>query len=321
MSCPLTSIVNPLNEKEIYFFYLTQNKGTGLEIYGHPRPDKVVVTEFQGNIKTPPEDDLIVNPGSFSSLVTNGVLNVYGLMKLPSASTKTGDKPGGGSKEVDASDTKLVAQLSPVFKLLMPEDDSKVQGVALTTTIDKNGQSWMYGITTNDKNIPVIKAIKLGWKESSVTSTIVTTKPPLLSTNLATFYDPLGTKSFIIYQDKKTLCIVEAGNTEDKEIPNTSDSRDMTGLACVPVKGQRGVKVYLYYFADKGGQLQRVVRDEDGKWSDSNGRDDQDSEQSSFLTATQMGDDIAVYYMVKGATSRIYISLDPNNVPARVKDN
>lgn len=96
----------------------------------------------------------------------------------------------------------------------------------------------------------------------------------------------------------------------------------MTGLACVPVKGDKGgVKLYLYYFADKGGQLQRVVRDEDGNWSDSDGREEQESEESTFLTATKIGEDIAVYYMLKGDTSKIHTHLDPIDGPARVEDS
>lgn len=79
----------------------------------------------------------------------------------------------------------------------------------------------LIAIRTNDKDIPVIKSIKLGWKESSVTSTIVTSKPPLLSTNLASVYDPLLGRNLIIYQDKKTLRIVDATNTDGKGKPDT----------------------------------------------------------------------------------------------------
>lgn len=76
MSCPLTSIVNPLNEKEIFLFYLTENKGTGLEIYNYTKREKVGLTAFKDNITTPPEDDLIANPGSFSSLLANGLVGL-----------------------------------------------------------------------------------------------------------------------------------------------------------------------------------------------------------------------------------------------------
>jgi hypothetical protein len=41
---------------------------------------------------------------------------------------------------------KRIAQLSPVYKNLESGGKIKAFGVALTTTIDNNGQGWMYYI-------------------------------------------------------------------------------------------------------------------------------------------------------------------------------
>lgn len=85
----------------------------------------------------------------------------------------------------------------------------------------------------------------------------------------------------------------------------------MTGLACVTVPSIKGgVQVLLYYFASSG-ELQRVVRDEKGKWGISESRDDKESEESTFLTATLLGDSIAIHYVLKGDTSKFYTILDP----------
>lgn len=100
---------------------------------------------------------------------------------------------------------------------------------------------------------------------------------------------------------------------KDTVIPNTDDSLNGTGLALVPVtldkildnqQVTKVTKLYLYYFPSKGGKLQRVVRDEDGSWQKSGSAGDNPdavADPNSFLTATQVGNNvIMVYYMLKG---------------------
>jgi hypothetical protein len=151
---------------------------------------------------------------------------------------------------------------------------------------------------------PVIREIKLGWSSSSLNNTI-TVGPPLLATNLAAAYDPLTKKRLIVYQNVKTLRMVDDSGTVgtcicrrpiaaanmllDSEIPNTADSQDSTGIALVTVKsdGEDGVKLYLYYFASKGALLQRVVRNEKGVWGPSSVVSGAHAaETSTFLTAS-----------------------------------
>lgn len=69
---------------------------------------------------------------------------------------------------------------------------------------------------TNESENPAIKAIKLGWKETTVASTITPKVGPQLASNLAAFHDPLVDRNFIIYQDKKALHIVDGGGQEGK---------------------------------------------------------------------------------------------------------
>ncbi|KAL6922680.1 hypothetical protein FSST1_006706 [Fusarium sambucinum] len=81
-----------------------------------------------------------------------------------------------------------------------------------------------------------------------------------LDHKLASFYDRKVDKSYIIYPDEKNPRIVDSRNAKDRDIPNTDDSRDYTGLACVRVPGDKGGdSIYMYYFASKGGRLQRTI--------------------------------------------------------------
>lgn len=111
-------------------------------------------------------------------------------------------------------------------------------------------------------------------------------------------------KKLIVYQNEDNLRIVESTSENDTVIPNTDDSRDCTGLALVPVSTDKGTKLYLYYFMQKGGKLQRVVRNEDGTWGDSAAAGDKAvSDPNTFLAASQVGGVIMVYYIAKGESS------------------
>jgi hypothetical protein len=70
-------------------------------------------------------------------------------------------------------------------------------------------------------------------------------------------------------------------------------------LALIPVTTAKGTQLYLYYFALKGGKLQRVIRNEDGTWQDSATVEDKPSDPNTFLSATKVGNTIMVYYVVK----------------------
>ena len=105
-------------------------------------------------------------------------------------------------------------------------------------------------------------------------------------------------------------------------IPNTDDARNTTGLAIVPVKTPRGVRLYLYYFGDRDGYLKRAIRLEDGNWKPSSNAQTLIADPNSCLTATAVDRSIdaqglhpdletsarvdhyiMVYYIEKGKTT------------------
>jgi hypothetical protein len=79
-------------------------------------------------------------------------MNCYGLVKeqvTPPAGGAAGSSTEAGAldkKPVDANKTKVIAQLSPTYKILSKESFGKAQGIALTSTIDADGQGWLYVI-------------------------------------------------------------------------------------------------------------------------------------------------------------------------------
>ncbi|OCL06352.1 hypothetical protein AOQ84DRAFT_378684 [Glonium stellatum] len=307
MSCPLSSIANPLNPSEILLFYLIEQGTVGLE--RHNFEDKYKATKFSDN--GVPDVDFIANPASFSALTFNGLMNVYGLVKEPAAPPAPGATASGTLTKtpVEANKVKRIAQLSPAYKILASEEFNQAQGIALTSTIDDLGQGWLYFINVKNSN-PVIREIKLDWDSSSLTSTI-TAGPPLLATNLAAAYDPKLKKRLIVYQNSKTLRVVDHAGNNDTEVPNTGDSQDSTGLALVSVKSGGGVKLYLYYFSSKGTLLQRVVRDENGAWGSSSVVEGaKDAEKTTFLTATLVKDKIVLFYIASDSKKSIYVFQD-----------
>ncbi|KAK0667209.1 hypothetical protein QBC41DRAFT_374864 [Cercophora samala] len=297
MSCPLSSLVNPLNPKQVLLFYLSGNQSPALELQD-VGADKTTATAFADNLSAP-VDSKIVNPGSFSALYNENLLNLYGLVQSGPAQK--------GTTTVDAIAPKRLAQLSPVYKLLLPDSPTNtVIGVAMTTIVVE-GQGYMYCMTGTEEK-PRITEFSIGWSSSSRGEDLITkpldTKPPLVASNLAAVFDPVTNKKLIVYQNEDNLRIVESTSENDAVIPNTDDSRDCTGLALVPVATDKGVKLYLYYFMQKGGKLQRVIRREDGTWGDSAAAGDKAvSDPNTFLSACQVGGVIMVYYIAKGESS------------------
>jgi hypothetical protein len=138
MSCPLTSVVNPQNPDQVMVFYLSGNQSPGLELHD-VGASTTNVTKFGDNLSGP-VDSKIVNPGSFSALNCNGLLNLYGLVQ--------GGSVTKGTAATDAVAPKRLAQLSPVYKLLLPSSDpTSVIGVAMSTIVDDNGKGFMYCMT------------------------------------------------------------------------------------------------------------------------------------------------------------------------------
>jgi hypothetical protein len=82
-------------------------------------------------------------------------MSVFSLIREP-APKPSGDGGSGATpvpaasgekKSDDASSNKRVAQLIPVPKLITGGPTlSKANGIALTSTIDNNGQAWLYNI-------------------------------------------------------------------------------------------------------------------------------------------------------------------------------
>jgi hypothetical protein len=109
-------------------------------------------------------------------------------------------------------------------------------------------------------------------------------------------------------------------NTDDHleaDVPNTEDSRNNTGIALVSIETPLGVKLYLYYFSEKGSLLQRVIRDENGKWGSSEAVEGAlEAEKSTFLTATYVKEDgkkggkIVVFYMAVEKPKSTYVFPD-----------
>jgi hypothetical protein len=104
---------------------------------------------------------------------------------------------------------------------------------------------------------------------------------------------------------------VHSNTHTDNDIPNTTDSLASTGLALVTVKTDLGVKLYLYYFSSKGTYLQRVIRSENETWGDSSEVPNaSQGEKTTFLSATQVGDKIAVFYITPEDKKAFYIFTD-----------
>ncbi|KAK4648393.1 uncharacterized protein QC761_109625 [Podospora bellae-mahoneyi] len=110
MSCPLSSLVNPLDNEQVLLYYLSSNQTLALELH-HVGAEKTTATAFADNISAP-VDSNIVNPGSFNALYNEKLLNLYGLVQ---------SAPQKGIAAVDAIAPKRLAQLSPVYKLLLPD--------------------------------------------------------------------------------------------------------------------------------------------------------------------------------------------------------
>ncbi|KAK4166872.1 hypothetical protein QBC43DRAFT_204655 [Cladorrhinum sp. PSN259] len=266
MSCPLASLVNPLKPDQVLLFFLTQHQSVGLSLYDvrPPRPDHedpedlvaitgIKTTSFRDNLSAP-VDLKIVNPGSFSALKANNLINVYGFVQVA--------PPASGVKTIEPAATKRIAQLSPVYKVLLP-DESTVDNVK----------------RTNQRDLDII-------------NTAMNQRPPLMATNLVAAFEPLDGKKSVIYQTKDSLRIVESNGN------NGNDGRNGTGLALVPVTSEdtKKTKLYLYYFNGKG-KLQSVVRDEDGKWGASSEKDTTTSDDNTALTASRVGKTILLHFI------------------------
>ncbi|KAM7190137.1 hypothetical protein V8F20_009867 [Naviculisporaceae sp. PSN 640] len=320
MSCPLASIVNPLKtsgDPQVMLFYLTSNQSVGLSLYevrepkpDHDDPDDVVTitgiktTLFRDNLPAP-VDLKIVNPGSFSALKANHMINVYGFVQVA--------PPASGSKTIEPAAKKRIAQLSPVYRVLLPDEiedadgvktTHQVVGVGMTTLVDARNQGYMYCLTqVNGTGSFCIAEFAVGWPSSKRQADIVNTPmvqhPPLANTNLAAAFEASGDggKKWIVYQTPQSLRIVESNGDNDAEIPNTDDARKGTGLAIVAVpSGEGKTKLYLYYF-NNGGKIQRVVRGVAGKWGDSGAiKDKTVSDANSALTASKVGDWVVLHF-------------------------
>ena len=160
-------------------------------------------------------------------------------------------------------------------------------------------------------NNTVINEVKLSWNQSTLNYTI-NGNAPLLATNLAAAYDPKLKKRLVVYQNADTLRIIESSiDGTDAAVPNTGDSQDSTGIALVPVKSQTGVKLYLYYFASKKPLLQRIIRDENGKWEESGAVGPaKQAAKTTFLTATQVAGKIVLFYVASDDSKNIYVYQD-----------
>lgn len=66
MSCPLSSLVNPLDKEQVLLYCLSSNQTPALELH-HVGAEKTTATAFADNLSAP-VDSKIVNPGSFSAL-------------------------------------------------------------------------------------------------------------------------------------------------------------------------------------------------------------------------------------------------------------
>ncbi|KAL7939902.1 hypothetical protein V8C35DRAFT_18607 [Trichoderma chlorosporum] len=305
MTCPITSIPNPLNPKELYLFFLTgKGKFTpGLEIHNYAN-DAHAVTNFQDNGITAPVagTNTIINPGAYTSVVWNSMLNVYGMVRDPDFVLDQG-------AESTATDPKRLAQLSPFFNLIGDKKVSSARGLGLASIVDGSGQAWMYAFTTaSGPSDPYnIKAIKLNFVTSSSPNTLTPKYAPASNSQLAAVYHPQEQKTMVFYQDgdKGSIRMIVVSGDES-ELSNTNDSRAGTGIAVVPIKTASGTMLALYYFAEKGGNTQRIVRNEKGKWGKSSALDDSEapveSVETSYLTASLMGDKVVLFYVAKNKT-------------------
>jgi hypothetical protein len=70
MSCPISSIPNPLNPAEILLFYLTEGGNVGID--RHNYKTEYAFAKFNDN--GVPDVDHIVNPGSFTALTFGGLV-------------------------------------------------------------------------------------------------------------------------------------------------------------------------------------------------------------------------------------------------------
>lgn len=151
MSCPLSSLVNPLDKEQVLLYYLSSNQTPALELH-HVGAEKTTATAFADNLSAP-VDSKIVNPGSFSALYNEKLLNLYGLVQ---------SAPQKGTAAVDAIAPKRLAQLSPVYKLLLPDGPTNtVIGVAMTTIVAE-GQGYIYCMTGTEEK-PRITEFSIGW--------------------------------------------------------------------------------------------------------------------------------------------------------------
>ena len=71
MSCPITSVINPLNPAEILLFYLDDKGTTGLERHSFQN-NQYNPTKFADNGVA--DVDVIANPGAFSALTSGGLV-------------------------------------------------------------------------------------------------------------------------------------------------------------------------------------------------------------------------------------------------------
>jgi hypothetical protein len=73
-------------------------------------------------------------------------INVFSLVITQPAGDGT-TAASGGKKTDDASSSKRIAQLVPVYELITGDPMlGEANGIALTSTIDDLGQAWLYNI-------------------------------------------------------------------------------------------------------------------------------------------------------------------------------
>ncbi|KAI0391888.1 hypothetical protein F5Y17DRAFT_385093 [Xylariaceae sp. FL0594] len=302
MTCPITSIPNPLNPQELYLFFLAgKGKYTpGLEIHSYASGSHAVTGFVDHGITAPAAGtNSILNLGAFTSVVWNSMLNVYAMVRDPEFVLAEG-------AESTATDPKRLAQISPFFNIIGDKQVASVRGLGLASIVDGKGQAWMYAFTT--PSLPSqpynIKAIKLKFVGSEAPSTLTPKYAPASNSQLAAVYHPEEDKTMVFYQDGKQGSIrMIVVNGDESELSNTKDSRAGTGIAVVSIKTASGTMLALYYFAEKGGNTQRIVRNEKGKWGKSSSLDDGEnpveSAETSYLTASVMGDKVVLFYVAK----------------------
>ncbi|KAK6499505.1 hypothetical protein TWF506_004135 [Arthrobotrys conoides] len=248
-SNPVTSVVNPFNQKETLLYYITQKRQLALERWPL---DPAAASNRRLHNDNGTINGRFATPGVLATVVRQGVITVYGFLPASQVDTTSTDETG------TKVELNYVAQLSPIVNPVKAGEDMQTSLFGLAAADDGDTTTWIYYTKLPAPGQdPIIYETTIN-VDSAQANPLNKDLQPLANSKLAVIKYPDSDDRILFYQDNdndnKIYAYFPSRDEDSSKTLNRSAAFPGTPLAAT-ISGSGDSLVTYVYFVDPSKDL------------------------------------------------------------------